>query len=153
MRRRAFISSLLGGLGLGISARRSAAVEADEHRVVIQESPLAGFDHHKGAHIWPFLKEGASLRLVREAANPHDRNAVAVYFNGDKLGYIPRRENVAVAQLLDRGQKLVGRVLKLRDEPNPWRRVRFSVELVAQGLPQAPQNFADSTSPAKGAVS
>ncbi len=131
MRRRTFISSLLGGVGLGITARRSPAAEADELRVVIQESPLAGFDHHKGAHIWPFLEEGASLRLVREAANAHDSNAVAVYFSGDKLGYIPRRENVAVAQLLDRGHKLDARVLKLRNEPNPWRRVRFSVELIA----------------------
>lgn len=130
MRRRTFISSLLGGLGLGFLARRSAAATAIP-AVVIQESPLAGFDHHQGSHIWSFLHEGEPVRLIREATNPHDANAVAVYFRGDKLGYLPRRENTAVAQLLDRGHRLEASIVRLRDDPNPWRRVRLRVDLVA----------------------
>ena len=131
MRRRTFMSSLLGGLGLGFTARRAAASVAAEKRVVLQESPLAGFEHHKGDHVWSWMREGSRLRLIREAANPHDGNAVAVYFNGDKLGYLPRRENAAVAQLLDRGHPVDATILRLREEPNPWRRVRIRVELVA----------------------
>lgn len=130
MRRRTFMSSLLGGLGSGVLTRRSRPGPCARH-LVIQESPLAGFDHHKGHHVWPFLCEGATLRLIREATNPYDANAVAVYFRGDKLGYVPRRENAAVAQLLDRGHELDARIVRLRDELNPWRRVRFSVGLVA----------------------
>lgn len=130
MKRRTFVSSVLGGLGAGMLVRRARAVPPVRH-LVIQESPLAGFEHHKGHRVWPFLREGAALRLIREATNPHDANAVAVYFRGDKLGYVPRRENVAVAQLLDRGHQLDARIVRLRDEPNPWRRIRFSVEVVA----------------------
>ena len=131
MRRRTFMSSLLGGLGLGLTARRATAAVAAEKRVVLQESPLAGFEHHKGDHVWSWMREGSRLRLIREAANPHDGNAVAVYFNGDKLGYLPRRENAAVAQLLDRGHAVDATILRLREEPNPWRRIRIRVELVA----------------------
>lgn len=130
MRRRTFMSSLLGGLGLGVVARRPAAA-SPERRLLIQESPLAGFAYHKATHVWPFLREGDVLRLIRESTNPHDPNAVAVYFRGDKLGYVPRSENMAVAQLLDRGEVLEARITRLREEPNPWRRVRFSVELAA----------------------
>ena len=130
MRRRTFVSSLLGGLGLGFLARRSSAVTRVPH-VLIQESPLAGFEYHKGPGVWPFLREGDALRLIRESTNPHDANAVSVYFRGDKLGFVPRRENAAVAQLMDRGHRLDARIICLRDEPNPWRRLRFSVELVA----------------------
>lgn len=130
MRRRTFVSSLLGGLGLGVVARPAAAAPLMQH-LVIQESPLAGFEHHKAGHVWPFLREGDLLRLIRETTNPHDPNAVAVYFRGDKLGYVPRLENAAVAQLLDRGAPLVARIICLREEPNPWRRVRLSVELAA----------------------
>ena len=131
MRRRTFMSSLLGGLGLGLTARRASAPVAADKRVVLQESPLAGFEHHKGDHVWSWMREGSRLRLIREAANPHDGNAVAVYFNGDKLGYLPRRENAAVAQLLDRGHAVDATILRLREEPNPWRRVRIRVELLA----------------------
>jgi hypothetical protein len=125
------MSSLLGGLGLGLTARRATASVAADKRVVLQESPLAGFEHHKGNHVWSWMREGSRLRLIREAANPHDGNAVAVYFNGDKLGYLPRRENAAVAQLLDRGHAMDATILRLREEPNPWRRVRIRVELLA----------------------
>ena len=130
MKRRTFMGSLLGGFGAGVLSRRGRARPLPR-QLVIQESPLAGFEYHKGHHVWSFLREGDALRLIREATNPHDANAVAVYFRGDKLGYLPRRENVAVAQLLDRGHELDARIVRLRDESNPWRRIRFSVGLVA----------------------
>ena len=131
MKRRNFLNSLLGGLGLGVLAQRAGARVPAAERILIQESPLAGFQYHKGEHLWPFLRVGEELRLVREVANTYDPNAVAVYFRGDKLGYVPRRENAAVAQMLDRGRRLEARIVRLLDEPNPWRRIRFSVELAA----------------------
>ena len=42
MKRRTFIGSLLGGLGLGMGGRHAAAAVNEAGRVVIQESPLAG---------------------------------------------------------------------------------------------------------------
>lgn len=130
MKRRTFLNSLLGGIGLGVLVRPARA-HIPSSNILIQESPLAGFQHHKGEHLWSFLQPGEPLRLVRETTNTYDANAVAVYFRGDKLGYVPRRENAAVAQMLDRGQRLEARIVRLLDEPNPWRRVRFSVELSA----------------------
>ena len=130
MKRRTFLNSLLGGIGLGVLVRPARARMASS-TILVQESPVAGFQHHKGEHLWSFLRPGEPLRLVRETGNAHDPNAVAVYFRGDKLGYVPRRENATVAQMLDRGQRLEARIVRLLDEPNPWRRVRFSVELLA----------------------
>ena len=60
----------------------------------------------------------------------HDRNAVRVDWNGNPLGYVPRAENRAVAAALDAGEPLEARVLKLNDDPNPWRRVEFAVYLI-----------------------
>jgi hypothetical protein len=53
------------------------------------------------------------LALVREPNNPHDANAVAIYFQKDKLGYVPRGENSAIAQMLDRGERLSGTINQL----------------------------------------
>mgnify|MGYP001554129295 FL=1 len=99
--------------------------------ILLQESPVAGFQHHRGLAIWPFLREGEKLNLVRESVNQHDRNAVAVYFRNDKLGYVPQRENATLAQMLDRGEKLDAQIIRLLEEENPWRRVRIQVSLLS----------------------
>ena len=93
----------------------------------MQNSPLAGFRYHAGADLWPELRVGDRLELARERDNPHDANAVVVLWRGRKLGYVPRRENVALAWGLDRGTPLRARISALAEHPNPARRVRFEV--------------------------
>ena len=43
------------------------------------------------------------------------------------LGYVPRRENKGIARALDRGEPLVARVVALRPDESPWRRLRFEI--------------------------
>ena len=105
-----------------------ATVHADEGvRVLVQNSPLAGFGYHAAAQVWRELRVGDALELAREPDNPHDANAVVVLWRGHKLGYVPRRENTALAWGLDRGTPLRARVSALAEHPNPARRVRFEV--------------------------
>jgi class 3 adenylate cyclase len=96
-------------------------------QLLVQDSPLAGFRYGEAAEIWPQLREGDALDLVREADNPHDANAVRVDWRGHKLGYVPRRENAAVAWGLDRGAPLRARVSRLAPHPNPARRIGFEI--------------------------
>ena len=106
----------------------AATAHADEGvRVLVQSSPLAGFHHHAAAKVWRELRVGDALELAREPDNPHDPNAVAVRWRGHKLGYVPRRENGALAWGLDRGTPLRARISDLAEHPNPARRVRFEV--------------------------
>ena len=96
-------------------------------RLLVQNSPLAGFRYHAGAEVWDELKVGDALELAREPGNPHDPNAVRVLWRGRTLGYVPRRENAALAWALDRGTPLRARISALAEHPNPARRVRFEV--------------------------
>jgi hypothetical protein len=75
------------------------------------------------------MREGDPLTLVREPANPYDPKAVRVDWQGQKLGYVPRLENTAVAQMLDRGERLTARIVRLQESADPWERMRFFVEL------------------------
>jgi hypothetical protein len=100
---------------------------AQSVRLLVQSSPLAGFRYAEAAALWPQLRVGDELTLVREAGNPHDANAVRVEWRGRKLGYVPRRENAAVAGGLDRGAPLRARLSRLEEHPNPARRVEFEV--------------------------
>ena len=96
-------------------------------RLLVQNSPLAGFRYHAAASVWRELRVGDALELARESDYPHDANAVVVLWRGHKLGYVPRRENTALAWGLDRGTPLRARVSALAEHPNPARRVRFEV--------------------------
>lgn len=70
---------------------------------------------------------GDELTLAREADNPHDSNAVAIYRGNAKLGYIPRAENSAVAQMMDRGECLSAWIDGLMEDDDPWKRVRITI--------------------------
>jgi len=104
-----------------------AAADEPRVRLLVQSSPLAGFRYGEGEALWPHLREGDALELVREPQNPHDANAVRVDWQGRKLGYVPRRENAAVAWGLARGAPLRARVSRLAEHPNPARRIEFEV--------------------------
>jgi hypothetical protein len=98
-------------------------------RVLVQSSPLAGFQYYDGKALWDSLKVGDALTLVREPDNPHDPLAVRVEWQGRKLGYLPRRENQAVARQLDHGNPLQARIVRLSKHRNPWKRVELEVFL------------------------
>jgi len=96
-------------------------------RLLVQSSPLAGFRYHAAAEVWDQLRVGDALELRREPDNPHDPSAVSIAWRGRKLGYVPRRENTALAWGLDRGEPLRARISRLAPHPNPARRVEFEV--------------------------
>lgn len=104
--------------------------QAQSIRILVQSSPLAGFQYHAGAALWAELKVGDSVLLTREPDNPHDRNAVRVDWRGHPLGYLPRAQNAAVAIEMDRGGRLEGRIARMLEHRDPWRRVLVDVYLV-----------------------
>ena len=117
MKRRTFFRRLFGSLG---AAATGAVIATETRSVLIQESSVAGFQFHKGDAIWSSLAVGEELTLVREASNAHDPDAVAIYFHKNKLGYVPRVENSAIAQMLDRGESLEAKITRLQVAEDPW---------------------------------
>jgi hypothetical protein len=116
-------AALLGGAP-AIAADREGVV-----RLMVQSSPLAGFRFHAAGSVWPALRVGDRLDLAREADNPHDASAIRVSWRGHALGYVPRRQNAALAWAMDRGERLQARISRLSEDPNPARRVEFEVFL------------------------
>ena len=119
--RRIDLIFLLPALWLG------SAQAQERIRVLVQSSPLAGSQFHALESLRPQLKPGDALDLVREPDNPHDPLAVRVEWQGHKLGYVPRKENRSVAAALDRGDVLRARIARLREDPDPWRRLEFEI--------------------------
>jgi hypothetical protein len=109
---------------LGLPAGVHAETQA---HILLQDSPLAGFQYHDGKKLWADIKVGDPLVLVREPGNPHDARAIRVEWHGYKLGYVPKRENADIARLMDNGTKLEARISRLHESRDPWQRVRFEI--------------------------
>ncbi|MDS4013256.1 MAG: HIRAN domain-containing protein [Candidatus Accumulibacter sp.] len=108
----------------------SPADAGETIKILVQSSPLAGSQYYAVSEVWPQIRLGDRLSLIREPTNRHDRQAVRVEWHGRQLGYVPRAENRAVARALDDGERLEARVSRLRDDPDPWRRIEFEVFLI-----------------------
>ena len=100
---------------------------AADARIIVQQSPLAGFQYYEGRDLWNMMRAGDPLQLLREPQNPHDTNAVRVLWRNEMLGYIPRRENSDVARQMDRGAPVKARIVRLKEARNPWQRIEFEV--------------------------
>ena len=139
LRRVAYAGALLLAAALHLPAAaatgdRDAAVKG-EVRILVQSSPLAGIQFYAARKWWNEMRIDDRLQLVREPDNRHDANAIRVEWNGNKLGYVPRRENQAVAREMDRGTLLEARVSKLQRHRSPWQRMRMDIYVV----PGAPE--------------
>ena len=120
MRRRLALLCLIGLWAQALHAQVAT-------HILLQDSPLAGFQYHAGKALWPQMRVGDALTLAREPDNPHDARAVRVEWRGHKIGYVPRRENADVARFMDGGQTLVARIVRLAEVRDPWSRVRFEI--------------------------
>lgn len=126
------MSRLAATLAL-LMALAAPACAADA-RIIVQQSPLAGFQYYEGRDLWAMMRPGDALQLQREPQNPHDANAVRVLWRNEMLGYLPRRENSDVARQMDHGAPVKARIVKLKEARNPWQRIEFEVYVE---LPQA----------------
>jgi len=97
--------------------------------ILIQHTVLTGFRHHAAPRLWAALGPDARLSLVREPDNPEDPRAVALYWRGQKIGYLPRGENLVVAALLDRKRNLSARIEHLRPDAERNQRIAIRVLL------------------------
>ena len=120
-------TSFLAVLALLVLPGAGPRAQEAQVRLLVQASPLAGSQFHDLEALRPRLRVGDPLTLVREPENPHDPRAVRVEWQGHKLGYVPRKENRSVAAALDRGDVLRARIARLREDPDPWRRLEFEV--------------------------
>ena len=107
MNRRTFFKALLAFFaGAQLPAIAGAKPKPEPKRIFIQRSPIAGAQYYDAPVIYSLAKHSDTLTLQREPRNPYDKRAVAIYWRNHKIGYIPRRENRIIAQMMDAGEDL-----------------------------------------------
>ncbi len=96
--------------------------------ILVLETIVAGTSFKKLKDIEPKLSTIVKLALVREADNKYDEFAVALDFENNKIGYIPKECNEVIARLLDAGKAFFATITAKEWEGN-WLRIEIKVYL------------------------
>ena len=97
--------------------------------ILLFDSYIAGTSHVRDDSVYDGLKEDDKLVLRRED-NKFDSNAILVLNEkGDKLGYIPEKDNIVFARLMDAGKLLIAKV-KDMEILDGFRQIRIGIYLV-----------------------
>ncbi len=110
------------------TVRQEAPVHAAQD-IVLLEAAMAGFRYHEGPKVWGHMRSGDLLVLRREPDNAHDTVAVALHWGGYKIGYLPRTDNLVIANMLDQGAPIFARISRKRRSARPWERLGARVVL------------------------
>lgn len=76
--------------------------------------------------IYPTLLPDTVLRMVRQPQNEHDENAIAIYYEEHRIGYMPQELNLVISRLMDAGKEFYARVVQVK-KLREW--VRISTKL------------------------
>ena len=104
-------------------------------KLYFMDCHLAGRMYHDADEVWNDLKVGTILKLERDLENRYDMNAVMVVYEKDgeefKIGYIPRGENVDLANFLDMGWNNIFecRISGIKPETHPEYQVHLNIKI------------------------
>ncbi len=85
-----------------------------ERDIFLFDSSVAGTSFIEGIEeLEPHLNIGDRLQFFREPDNPHDKQAIVIKnYDGVKIGYVPKADNLIFSRLMDAGKVLFGEITK-----------------------------------------
>ncbi|MBO4579118.1 MAG: HIRAN domain-containing protein [Clostridiales bacterium] len=93
------------------------------------DSYVAGTSHITDKSVLDDIKEGDMLFLVRED-NKFDSNAIMIMSRDKrKVGYVPEKDNVVFARLMDAGKKLSAKITNI-EKKGSFVKIAVSIYLV-----------------------
>ncbi len=101
-----------------------------EKDIFLFDTYIAGTSYIEGIEeLEPHINEGDKLDFFREPDNPHDKEAIVIKnTDGIKIGYVPRKDNVIFARLMDAGKLLFGRITS-KQMHGSWLKIEIKVFL------------------------
>ncbi len=100
------------------------------HEILLFDSYVAGTTYIEDETVFDEIKEGDKLVLKREPENRFDENAILVLDGKNrKLGYIPEKDNIVFARLMDAGKYLTAKINDI-DPYGSFRKISIGIYLV-----------------------
>lgn len=100
-----------------------------EQEILLFETIIAGTSHIEGIHDLD-LQIGDHLSFFRESDNEYDNQAIVIKTNHqEKIGYVPKSDNLVFSRLMDAGKHLFGKI-KAKDLKGQWLVIKIEVYLL-----------------------
>lgn len=101
-----------------------------ERDIFLFDTYIAGTTHVEGIEeLEPFLKVDDKIEFFREPDNRYDPQAIVIRTtSGTKIGYVPKKDNVVFARLMDAGKLLFGRISEKEKRGN-WVQIKIKIYL------------------------
>jgi len=136
MKRSDFLKRLIAIAGVGSFNLQTII---PRRKIFLQQFFVAGFRHYKGMELLPYMQENDLLELRREPDNEHDANAIALYWQQEKIGYLPADINEVTARIMDaKALPLLGMITHLNHEVKPWENVAAAIYFLQDEKLQIP---------------
>ena len=100
------------------------------HEIHLFDTFVAGTTHLPDSTVLDELTEGTTLTLRREDNKFDDMAILLLTPSGKKAGYIPRKDNLIFARLMDAGKLLTAKVTSLRPRMGDFMQISISIYLV-----------------------
>lgn len=116
-------SGLLAALSQG-----NLNIDVLSREILVLECLVAGTSFRKLDKIESALQSQVKLSLKREGDNQYDHFAVALHFEQNKIGFIPKEKNEAIARMMDAGKQFYA-MLQAKEWEGNWLRLDIKVYL------------------------
>lgn len=130
MNRTSFLKRLIASLVIG---KLPIEITKQFRKIYLLQCFVAGFRHYEGMNLLEQMKDGDLLELVREPENKYDDCAIALHWQGKKIGFIPADLNEMLSYLLDvDALSLFAVITHLEKNAKPWENVAVAVYFVQE---------------------
>lgn len=101
-----------------------------ERDIYLFETIVAGTSHIENiADIEAQLDLDDKLVFYREPDNRFDPQAIKIVtLKGDKIGYIPQKDNLIFSRLMDAGKELFGKITR-KEKKGQWTKIEIAIYL------------------------
>ena len=94
---------------------------------VAAQVPVAGLAYYRAEELASLMQRGDLLELRHEPDNPHDANAVMIFWHQNIIGYVPSEYARDLQGLLDRHDTLCGKIVEIDPHSDEHRWVKFNI--------------------------
>ncbi len=130
MNRTDFLKNLFASLTIG---KLPLEITREFRKIYLLQCFVAGFRHYEGMNLLDRMKEGDLLELVREPGNEYDECAIALHWQGSKIGFIPATTNEMLSFLLDaEALSLFAVITHLERTAQHWENVAVAIYFVQE---------------------
>ena len=114
-----------------MGSRLPNSLQPFSREIFLLDIVVAGTTHCEHIdEVFPQLEKGLVLRMQRHPENKHDENAIAVYYEKVRIGWVPRELNLIISRLMDAGKAFFCRIENVELVEEYWVKIEAKIYMV-----------------------